>query len=147
MQSFQFQATLIITTTLSCSCHFTYFFAGVAFLSVGSEKKLKENVMGEGNLKTTRQNSFKSLHNIKLRTTVSRKKSSCEANRRLDRKVLIRLPIKADFLPTTDFASRSFHHYCYHHHRHHHHHWGGVIICVPKKQSLMTTIVFTPYYR
>lgn len=89
----QVQATLIITTKLSYSSHFTYFVAVVAFLSVGSEKKLKENLMGEGNLKTVRLSSFKSPHNIKLRTTDSRKKSSCEANRRLDREVLIRLPI------------------------------------------------------
>jgi hypothetical protein len=134
---------LIITTTLSSSSHFTYFFAVVAFLSVGSGKKLKENLMGEGNLKTKRLNSFKSFHNIKLRVTDSSKKSSCEASRRLDRKVLIRLPIKTHFVPTKDFVSRSsFYHYC-----HHHHHWGGVIICVLEKQSLMTTIVFTPYYR
>ena len=144
MQLCQAKATFIITITLSYSSYCTYFFAVVAFLSVRSEKKLKENLMGESNLKTTRLNSFKSLHNIKLRTTDSRKKSSCEANRHLDRKVLIRLPIKAGFVPTKDIASRSFHHYCYHHH---HLHWGGVIICVLEKQSVMTTIVFTPYYR
>jgi len=129
MQRCQVQSTLIITTTLFYSSHFTYFVAVDAFLSLGSEKKLKENVMGEGNLKTTSLNSFKSLRNIKIRTAYSRKKSSCEANRRLDRKVLIRLPMKADFVPTKDFAWRSFHNYCYYYH-HHYHHWGGVIICV-----------------
>ena len=107
MQRCQVQATLIITT-LSSSSHFTYFFAVVAFLSVGSGKKLKENLMGEGNLKTRRLNSFKSLYNIKLRATDSSKKSSCEASKRLDRKVIICLPIKTDFVPTKDFASRSF---------------------------------------
>jgi hypothetical protein len=100
VQRCQVQATLIITTKLSSSSHFTYFFAVVAFLSVGSGQKLKENLMGEGNLKTKRLNSFKSLHNIKLRVTDSSKKSSCEASRRLDRKVLIRLPIKTHFVPT-----------------------------------------------
>lgn len=94
MQRCQVQATLIITTTLSYSSHFTYFFAVLAFISVGSEKKPKENLMGEGNLKTTRMNYFKSPHNIKLRTTYSRKKGFYEGNRRLDRKVLIRLPIR-----------------------------------------------------
>jgi hypothetical protein len=130
MQCCQVQSTLIITTTLFCSSHlYLLRCCRCIFFSVGSEKKLKENVMGEGNLKTTRLNSFKSLHNIKIRTVYSRKKSCCEANRRLDRKVLIRLPMKADFVSTKDFAWRSFHHYCYYHH----HHWGGVIICVLEK--------------
>jgi hypothetical protein len=96
--------SLIVTAKLSCSFHVTYFVAVVALLSVGSEKKLKENLMGEGNLQTTSLNSFQCLHNIKFSSTDSRKTSSCEANRRLDRKVVINLPIKADFVSIKDFA-------------------------------------------
>jgi len=104
--------------------------------------------MGEGNLKTRRLNSFKCLHNIKLRTTDSKKKSCYETNRHLEGKVVIWLPIRPDFVAIKDFASRSFRHYYYHHHRHHYHHqWGGVIVLLLEQQSLMTTNVFTPYYR
>jgi hypothetical protein len=142
VQRCQVEATLIITTTLSYSSYFTYFLLSLHFLLLGAKRNWKK-ISCEKVISKLRY--YKSLHNIKIRTTESRKKSSCKANRRLDRKVFIRLPIKAGFVPTKDFASRNFHHYCYHHH--HHHHWGGVIICVLEKQSLMKTIVFTPYYR